>query len=154
MAPSCALSSPLDIGTHHLVVMYWLHSTNTPFAVLCAFLARRFSRRRTRAAAASNNTPGGSAGCVYGNAIPAVPAPAAVPDAPAPTAEKAAGSKAAELRAWQLAMLELARRHNMPQVGMGWRCAVCRGERSAFGSLQYRIQQYRPCFCSSGVLCL
>ena len=74
-------------------------------------------RRRRRAAAASNSIPdsggnGNGNGTIHGTVTPAGRAPT-VPGAPlAP----AAGSKAAELRAWKLAMIELARRHKMPQV--------------------------------------
>lgn len=69
----------------------------------------------------SDNVPDSSTGtAVHGAAtISTVPA-AAIPDAraraAAAAAEKITGPKAAELRAWQLAMLELARRHSMLQV--------------------------------------
>lgn len=49
----------------------------------------------------------------------ASPAMKAAPTLATSDIERAAGPKAAELRAWQLAMLELAGRHSVPQVGMG-----------------------------------
>lgn len=76
----------------------------------------RFNSYRRRKAARdsipSNTDTKTNHGDIHGTSISAGPA-ATVPDAPpAP----AAGSKAAELRAWELAMVELARRHSMPQV--------------------------------------
>lgn len=74
----------------------------------------RFDRRRRNSAAAAaaavtkGNIPDGSSRTVHGTVRGTTT-----------SAEKAAGPKAAELRAWQLAMLELAHRHGMPQVE-GW----------------------------------
>lgn len=58
---------------------------------------------------------------VQGNQIPAarVAPAAAAPVLPAHVVKRAAGADGAELRAWQLAMLELARRHSVLQVGIG-----------------------------------
>lgn len=76
-----------------------------------------FNSRRRKAAAVTNNildsSGSSSTGSVHGTTISAGAAPTIL-DSPAAVA----GPKADELRAWQLAMIELARRHSMPQVCM------------------------------------
>ncbi|CAM9591430.1 unnamed protein product [Pylaiella littoralis] len=74
-----------------------------------------YYRRIRRSRATAGNKHDGISGDLQGNHIPAAKVTSAAAAAPAPPAlvKRAAGGEGPELRAWQLAMLELARRHSV-----------------------------------------